>query len=314
MNVLPISVLIPTMNRPQALRRTLEGFFSASAVPAELIVVDQSADAATIAENRAIVQSYDGETSAVYLHSDIQSCTMARNRAADAATQEILVFSDDDVDVYSDTLANIYEKMSKDDIAMIAATDDNASIERQSVLGYITGMRSFRRRKVGHVTASLMGRFPLHVEDETPTEWAMGFLFVVRRSLLKKWGLGWDENLTSYAYAEDLDFSMEYAKRAREEDLRCILSNRVHVYHLATKEYRIPTRRSTFMFVLHRYYLWQKHHLPQWYRLAMGWTNFCRMVEMAVKHEQPRDIVDAMRTVKCNRAAIARGELAQLYQ
>ena len=313
MSVLPIALLIPTMNRPQALRRTVEGFFSAKNIPAELVVVDQSANAATIAENRAIVQAYSGDTTAVYLHSDVPSLTKARNLAVDAATQEILVFSDDDVDVYPDTLSNIYEKMSKDDIAMVAATDDSAKIGQQSMLGYLTGMRSYRRRNIGHVTASLMGRFPLTVEDETPTEWAMGFLFAVRRSLLRKWQIGWDEHLTSYAYAEDLDFSMAYAQKAKEEKLRCILSNRVHVCHLATKEYRIPTRKNTFMFVIHRYYLWQKHRLPRWYRLAMGWTNFCRMMEMAVKHEQPRDILDAIRITRHSRAAIAQGDLEQLY-
>ena len=41
-NILPISVLIPTMNRPESLERTLKKYMSAKFVPAQIVVVDQS--------------------------------------------------------------------------------------------------------------------------------------------------------------------------------------------------------------------------------------------------------------------------------
>ena len=40
-NILPITVAIPTMNRPQALRRTLQGYLGADHLPAQIIVVGQ---------------------------------------------------------------------------------------------------------------------------------------------------------------------------------------------------------------------------------------------------------------------------------
>ena len=38
----PISVLIPTMNRPEALKRTIQSFLNGTAIPSQIIVVDQS--------------------------------------------------------------------------------------------------------------------------------------------------------------------------------------------------------------------------------------------------------------------------------
>ena len=142
----------------------------------------------------------------------------------------------------------------------------------------------------------------------------MGFFFAVRRSLIEKWALGWDENLTSYAYAEDLDFSMAYCKKAKAEGYECILSDRVHVAHLATKEYRIPTRKNTFMYVINRAYLCQKHHLGIRCELAMRWADFCRLAEMILKKRQWRDLRDAMKAAKRNREAISKGDLAGLYE
>lgn len=313
MGTAPIAVLIPTMNRPKALQRTLASYFAASVVPAEIIIVDQSVDLQTIEENRMIVESYCTKTIAKYYHSSDQSCTKARNYAEDHATQEILVFCDDDVDVYPDTIATIANMMQDKELALIAGINDNSLNNKQSVLGYLTGMRSYKKRGMGHITAALFGRFPLQVVGEVPIEWAMGFFYVMRKSLIDKWNIRWDENLTSYAYAEDLDFSMTYCKCAQKEGLRCVISDRVHVVHLATNEYRIPSRKSTFMNVINRAYLCQKHQLGKRCELAMDWSNICRLAERLVKRQQPKDLADAMKVAKQQRQKIKEGHLADLY-
>ena len=45
-----VSLLIPTMNRPETLEATLKSYFSKEFYPAEVIVVDQSADETVRAE------------------------------------------------------------------------------------------------------------------------------------------------------------------------------------------------------------------------------------------------------------------------
>ena len=50
MNILPVSVLIPTMNRPKALKRTLLTYVNANAIPAQFVIVDQTQPAELRAE------------------------------------------------------------------------------------------------------------------------------------------------------------------------------------------------------------------------------------------------------------------------
>lgn len=111
------------------------------------------------------------------------------------------------------------------------------------------GMASFRKRSMGHMARACYGVFPSSIGDMTSTEWAMGFFFVVRKSLMEKWHLRFDENLKSYAYAEDLDFTYGYYLKANAEKLRCIMSRKLVVRHNASREYRIPLRKHTFMLV-----------------------------------------------------------------
>lgn len=308
MKVVPISVLIPTMNRPGALKRTLAGYLEGNCIPKQIVVVDQSQDENTAKENIAVVESCRSFTEIVYVYQKVASLTKARNCALTKASEDILVCSDDDVDVYKNTICNVYRIMQDSSIAMIAGIDDNMP-SSSSKVGYFLGTKSFFKRNIGHVTASMLGRFPERFNEVTETMWAMGFFFVVRKSLLAKWNLQWDEQLTSYAYAEDLDFSYEYYKKAKREFLRCIIAKSIHVRHLTSQEYRIPSRKSTFMYVLNRAYLSHKHQMGWKSELAMNWCNFWMYMRRKMKSEEPHDMADAMRVLRKNRKKIHNGQL-----
>ena len=285
---LKISVIIPTMNRPKTLERTLASYAAGKETPDQIIVVDQS----ETMDTRHAVESLCGHFGAEYLYRDVPSSAAARNAGQRAAKQDIVIFSDDDIDVYPDTLGNVRDIMSREGVALIAGIDDLTGVSRTNI-GYLLGTKSYRKRKIGHVTASVLGRYPDQVQGEIDTEWAMGFFFVVRKSLAEEWNLEWDERLISYAYAEDLDFSWRYCSRARETGLKCVLSDRVRVRHLASREYRIPSRKSTYMYAIHRRYISDKNHIGS--RLAMGWCDFWRIVERAVKRENPGELINAIK-------------------
>ena len=55
-NFLPITVGIPTLNRPNSLKNTLESYFSYDCIPQQIIVVDQSADDKIQEENKKIME------------------------------------------------------------------------------------------------------------------------------------------------------------------------------------------------------------------------------------------------------------------
>ena len=311
-NKLSIAVLIPTMNRPRSLKRTLDTYFNALVIPDQVIVVDQSINEEDRSKNKDIVESYSDKTQMIYWFQDTPSLTKARNTALSLTDKEILVFSDDDVDVKRDTLSYINRIMENKSISMIAGLDEFMPTSK-SKIGYFIGTKSLRNRKIGHVTGSMLGRFPEDIQGEKLTQWAMGFFFVVKKSLIDKWNIKWDEELTSYAYAEDLDFSFSYYKKSCKEGLKCITSENVIVRHLASKEYRIPSRKHIFMFIINRAYLNYKHNMGRRAEVLMNWCNFCFLISSKIKRENYDDYRDAIKKYKTVKNQLKQGILKEEF-
>lgn len=306
MQSLPISLLIPTMNRPDALERTLRSYFKADAIPAQLVVVDQSKDRKVSSEIKKSVESYGKFCKVKYIYQPMPSLTKARNHAFQYAEEEIVVCSDDDVDVYKDTLLNLFSLMSDSKIAMVGGINDRSRCSKTWV-GYFLGTKSYKNRNIGHVTNSMLGRFPEQFSENVPTMWTMGFFFCIKKSLKEKWNLEWDEKLPGYAYGEDLDFSYAYYKHAKLENLECIYSTKVHVNHLVSDEYRTPSKEQTFMYILNRAYLSNKHHMGIKGIVATKWCNFFRLCERIIKKQNASDMKEAMKYYRKNKRKVKAG-------
>lgn len=306
-NILPISVLIPTMNRPESLERTLKKYMSAKFVPSQIVVVDQSVERDVANKNKKVLESIANEIDFQYIYQEEPSLTKARNNALKEASNEIIICSDDDIDVYDNTLENVYYIMKDLNISMIAGLDDNMHLST-SKIGCLFGFKSFKNIHIGHVTSSMLGRFPDRIKDETDTMWAMGYFFVIRKSLVNKWRLQWDEKLVGYAYAEDLDFSYSYYKKAKKDNLKCIMTNKVRVLHLASQEFRTPTRKHMFMYVLNRYYLSNKHCMGLKSLVSMEINNYMMVVFQKLKGGNPKDLKDAIHYLKFHKEEIKQGK------
>lgn len=301
-----VSLLIPTMNRPDSLKRTVASYLTGSRLPDEIVVVDQSNQ-----ENSALIKEllthFEGKVRIKYFSQAEPSLTMARNKAASEATCEILIMSDDDVDANYDTIQNTVRLFEDSSISMIAGIDENA-IEKQTKIGYLFGTKSWAKRKIGHVSRSMLGRYPNTINGQIPTEWAMGYFFAIRKSCLDKWNLSWDENLKEYAYAEDLDFSYRYFLQSKKNHMRCVLDDSVRVKHLVSREYRIPSRKETYMYVCNRMYLLNKLWNKKLNWIVMYWCNFWMYVLRVIKREQPRDFFDAMIYCTQNKEEVRNGK------
>ena len=291
---IPISIIIPTMNRPESLDRTLKYIFEGYNTPNQIVIVDQSQVEEVRNENQKVLLNYKSENvSTVYEYQLLPSLTKARNLGMSKATNEIIVLADDDIDVNVDTLQNVYSIMQDSNIAMIAGIDELTQLSSTNI-GYILGTKSYSKRNIGHVTRSMLGRYPDNIKARVETQWAQGYFFVVRKNLMDKWQCRWDESLTSYAYAEDLDFSFGYYKHAHAEGLKCIIDPTVKVKHLATKEYRIPNAKSLYMYVINRAYLSHKHDMGTIGLIASFWCNFWRLIHSIVKRQNPKVLARAI--------------------
>lgn len=310
--MLPLSVIIATMNRVDALTETLSVLENSSVLPAEVLIVDQSTETEKVEALLDLLKS--SSLPIRYHHLPKPSLTGARNFGLAQAQNDIVVFMDDDVSVQENTFSYISDQMADESLAMIAGLNlmDQKGNNR---LGYFFGLKSRRKEKQGgYVTAAMFGRFPRKVAAQMPTEWAMGYFFVVRKSLIQKWDLRWDERLIKYGYPEDLDFSYQYAKKAAAEQKRCIICPEIAVYHRVSQEWRETVWTVTVMKVINREYLTYKFGWPFRARLATRWANFGMFLARCPRWDRPFDVLKAQYYCDRYRKDIRNGNLhTELY-
>lgn len=286
-----VSIIIPTLNRASSLARTL-GFISKSSIlPDEVIIVDQS-PRDTAEKTKKLC---DSQTLKIkYIHINEPSLTGARNAGIELCKNDIAIFMDDDVNIGTDTIKNILVLFKDNSISMVAGIDSGSPMKRLSLPSLIFFRSSFFKRYKGHVAMAGYGVFPQNPQAETPTEWAMGFFFAIRKSLAQKWGLKFDENLKYYAYAEDMDFTYRYFLKSKEENLKCIMSTAATVLHNVSKEYRLPSRQRTFMEICHRRYVMSKHGNSILRKLIMLWSDIGTAILRIKRGEPASDVFKAI--------------------
>lgn len=305
------SLIIATMNRLETLTETFVSLEKSSVVPDEIIILDQS----TMAVAREIEQlAASTKLHTRYYHLDHPSLTHARNVGLQYARYDTLVYMDDDVSVERDTFRNVCHIMQDERVAMIGGLD-LLSGKGRNPFGYLFCFKSlFRKSYGGYVTSAAYGRFRDGITERTRTEWAMGYFFTVRKSLIEQWDLGWDERLISYGYPEDLDFSYRYSRKAHDMGMESILDPSVSVSHRVSQEWRETKKAVTYMKIVNREYLTYKFGWSFISRFATRWSNFGLFIQRCIRRDRPLDVMKAQVFCDKYRRDIKRGNLhIELY-
>lgn len=254
-NLVPISLIIPTFNRPVSLIRTLISLQDKSFQPNEIIIIDQS-NSFNLDNNFLLIHN---------IHLKIRiiknpkiSISESRNIGLRESNNEYIVFSDDDVDFLNEVFQIIIDNFSQDkNLNMIAAYDVDHKFKITSLIGIFTFRKSLFKLFVGHVSKSILGNFPI-LKIRTTTEWAMGFFFSFRKSICTKYNIYFDESFSTYSFSEDLDFSYRYIRKIKEFNLIALILPEIKVKHLVSSEFRIKTIDFYLMYLKNRYYLIKK--------------------------------------------------------
>lgn len=88
-----ITVAVPTLDRPEALSRCLEGVFSNRLLPAEVIIIDQGRSEAA---EPVIDRFRTGYTPIIHGHQEKKGLSAARNLSCKLASCPVIAFTDDD--------------------------------------------------------------------------------------------------------------------------------------------------------------------------------------------------------------------------
>jgi glycosyltransferase involved in cell wall biosynthesis len=110
--ILPVTAIVPTLNRRDPLRRMLESLARQSVQPLEMIVVDASSSNET--KELCASQIPGLLTKIVYQQATVTGAATQRNQAAGRASQEFWLFLDDDVILEEGCLKYLWEVLTSD--------------------------------------------------------------------------------------------------------------------------------------------------------------------------------------------------------
>ena len=271
------SVVIPTYNRTECLRETLLSILPMRYEIGKIILVDQSRPEIAVKVEALVTELTEqfAPCELVLIRSETPSSTAARNLGLKHSSGEWVIFCDDDVVWPTEIIGEIKRVIeTAQNIVLIGglnyegagntyseAVEKFISTPPKSFAGrflrWIVG-RSGLSAKRGHVSHGVFGSFPSDMRGLRETEWAMGFFFCVHRKFVMEKKLEFDEKLTKYAYAEDLDFTHRLFQAAMTLGKRCVFSPKIGVWHKAAQEYRFGQTWLEYALFMNRIYIGKK--------------------------------------------------------
>ena len=212
---MPISALVPTRDRKDALARMLHSLAQQSAQPVEMVVVDASVSEET---ERLCSEGVPGlDTCIIYRRAVKAGAAAQRNQAMSYASQRMVILFDDDITFEPDCLLNLWKALEIN----TSLGGVNAMISNQKYVSPGLLSRSLFRVLHGKPETSYAGKcigpaLNLLPEDRpelpeiVPVEWLNAGCTLYRREALP-YPL-FPPNFTGYSFLEDLALSLRVGK------------------------------------------------------------------------------------------------------
>lgn len=210
---LKISFIIPTKNRPENLRKCLQGLADQNEHVQKVIVV------ATGEDVQDVVKSFIHTLKVQYIYSETSGQIYQRNLGIAALDKdaELVGFFDDDVVLQEKALSNIlnfisYRYENNDKIIGVgfniinkSSSDDEAGSIKKKLI-YL-----FRSYEQGKVTKSGLNTSIWNVKNDIQTQWLGGGYTIWVKQILEEFKQS--EIATNWAIGEDLRFSYKIGKK-----------------------------------------------------------------------------------------------------
>lgn len=292
-----ISLIVPTLNRPNDLAACLESIALCDMQPDEVVVIDQSRDSNIIERNAETCKVY---SNVIYVLVDFASITKARNVGMARAKNELLVFSDDDVTFPSDFFNRISSLFDDKKLGLLGTFNALEKPLKKSchLFSKIFNFREFREKQRGYFTKSMLGVLPPSTNEVSDTDWAMGYCFCVRKSVVQANNLQFDNCMMGYAFNEDLDFTMRYCAEAKSNGFRCEYRKDIFVYHHGSQEYRVPSLVFYAAWLGNRVYMQAKQGVKHYFYIWLTYVGLKAKLHLTKEKAAAKNLCQAYRLIK----------------
>jgi|ERR1051325_1077684 GT2 family glycosyltransferase len=253
-DIVPVSAILPTRNRPEVLRRMLLSLARQSLQPAEMIVVDSSTDKQT---EQLCSNAISGlNTKIVYKKAIEMGAATQRNQAMTYVTQKTIWLLEDDVILEEDCLANLWAALeSNPKLGGVSAMIIN---QRYASPGRVS--RTLFRLLHGQKAESYAGKcigpaFNILPEDNSKlprvveVEWLNAGCTLYRSDAVPR--PLFDRHFTGYSLMEDLALSLKVAEKWKLANART-----ARIYHDSQPaDYKSNAAALAKMELINRHYV-----------------------------------------------------------
>jgi glycosyltransferase involved in cell wall biosynthesis len=210
--LLPVAVVVPTRDRPAALRRTLQSLAEQSAQPAELSIVDASSNGSTrsLCEEESILKL---RSAVSWCRADLAGAASQRNQGVRGCSQPVIGFMDDDVLFEPECFVRLWRALQSDDrIGGVNAMITNQCYQSPGRISQIV-FRLLDKRPPSSYPGGVLGPavnlLPQDREDlpeAVPVDWLNTTCTLYRREALPD--PPFPHHFEGYSMMEDLTLSL----------------------------------------------------------------------------------------------------------
>ncbi len=270
--VLPVSAIVPTLNRSAVLSRMLDSLSHQSSQPAEMVIVDASADDDT---ERLIATSIPGlKTRCVYRRAQKKGAATQRNEAMTYTSYDDILFLDDDILFEPDCIARLWTALQMD--TTIGGV--NTTITNQQYLppGKVSATL-FRllnsRREASYAGKCIGPALNLLPEDRSdlpetvPVEWLNTTCTLYRKAALPNPPFA--DHFIGYSFMEDVALSLMVGKKWKLANART-----ARIYHDSqSSEHKADLTAMAEMELVNRHFIMTRilgrRSMPYYLKLAI---------------------------------------------
>lgn len=266
-----ISIVIPTYNRAEDLRKTLISSKEVIKNVKEVVIVDQSKND----ETKNLIKKMK-IANIRYVFSKVPSIARARNKGAGSLSKgtKIVAFIDDDVDVRIDYLKEILRIFNENPgakaVGIYNGSESLSGFNKIENFAKKLFFLGYTENKTARITSPYGNTYPGKLNKVVNSQWLPGVNMAYKKEVFND--QKFDENLLGYTVAEDIDFS--YRLYLKNKD-GVYLSPFAKVIHRASTVERTPKRRMSYINqVDHFYFFFKNYNNTFLQRVKFIWSLF----------------------------------------
>ncbi len=250
-----ISVIIPTLNRQELLKKSIKAILDNSFLVDEILILEQW----NIEKTKDVLLVFNSILKIKNIKLEIlffqeKSASKARNYWVSKALWDIIYFIDDDLEINKNYIKIAYDFLKNNkDVKIVSWKDKNAKIPKNSFLKQLIRVLTYQdifwNKRVVLKNAQNIVRF--NFNKPTISQWASGTM-VIKKEVFNNFSF--PKGFLRWSYSEDVYFSYQVYKKYWEWSIY-FLPNLIF-NHIKSDINRIQNDEVFKMMILYRFILW----------------------------------------------------------